>query len=205
VTLPFDHRTRVLLLLLVLVAAAGGLGLMIIGRSQSQSEASPEPVAPPRTTTVHSAPRTTTAPAPAATKPAVTPATTTATTAAPPAAARAKKAAAAERAAADQTRLPAAIRAAFAQKRPVVVALYDPKARIDGTALAEADAGARLAGTVFVPIDVTGTEVDALNLRYGVIQDPAVLVLRPPGTLVIRIDGFADRDTVAQAAANAAS
>jgi hypothetical protein len=38
-----------------------------------------------------------------------------------------------------------------------------------------------------------------------VIQDPAVLVLRPPGDLVVRIDGFADRDTVAQAAANAAS
>ena len=35
--------------------------------------------------------------------------------------------------------------------------------------------------------------------------DPAVLVLRPPGTLVFRIDGFADRDTVAQAATNAAT
>ena len=56
-----------------------------------------------------------------------------------------------------------------------------------------------------MPIDVTKNEVDSLNARYGVIQDPAVLVLRPPGDLVVRIDGFADRDTVAQAAANAAS
>ena len=30
-----------------------------------------------------------------------------------------------------------------------------------------------------------------------------MLVLRPPGNLIVRIDGFADRDTVAQAAANA--
>ena len=62
-----------------------------------------------------------------------------------------------------------------------------------------------LAGTTFVPVDVTKDGVDSLNARYGVIQDPAVLVLRPPGDLVVRIDGFADRDTVAQAAANAAS
>jgi hypothetical protein len=52
---------------------------------------------------------------------------------------------------------------------------------------------------------VTQDAIESLNTRYGVIQDPAVLVLRPPGDLVVRIDGFADRDTVAQAAANAAS
>ena len=48
-------------------------------------------------------------------------------------------------------------------------------------------------------------DVDSLNSKYGVLQDPAVLVLRPPGSLVVRIDGFADRETVAQAALNAAS
>ena len=52
---------------------------------------------------------------------------------------------------------------------------------------------------------MTKDEVDSLHARYGVIQDPAVLVLRPPGDLVVRIDGFADRDTVAQAAVNAAA
>ena len=57
----------------------------------------------------------------------------------------------------------------------------------------------------FVGVDVTGSEIDGLNRRYGVLQDPAVLVLRPPGDLIVRIDGFADRDTVAQAAANASS
>ena len=101
--------------------------------------------------------------------------------------------------------LPAAIRLAFTANHVVVVALYDPKAKIDDTAMREAQAGAQLAGALFAPIDVTKNEVDSLNAHYGVIQDPAVLVLRPPGDLVVRIDGFADRDTVAQAAANAAS
>jgi hypothetical protein len=102
-------------------------------------------------------------------------------------------------------RLPGAIQQALSAHRVVVVALFDPKATIDGTALREASAGAQLAGSTFVQVDVTKDDVDSLNLRYGVIQDPAVLVLRPPGDLVVRFDGFADRDTVAQAATNAAS
>jgi thiol:disulfide interchange protein len=69
----------------------------------------------------------------------------------------------------------------------------------------EAEAGAQMTGTTFVSVDVTQDAIESLNTRYGVIQDPAVLVLKPPGDLVVRIDGFADRDTVAQAAANAAS
>ena len=102
--------------------------------------------------------------------------------------------------------LPRAIRLALAADRVVVVALYDPRAKIDGTAMREARAGAEKAGSSFVPVDVRDNgNVDSLNAKYGVLQDPAVLVLRPPGSLVVRIDGFADRETVAQAALNAAS
>ena len=36
------------------------------------------------------------------------------------------------------------------------------------------------------------------------LQDPAVLVFRRPGTMFVQLNGFADKDTVAQAAANAA-
>src|SRR5581483_346608 len=107
-------------------------------------------------------------------------------------------------AAAPSDELPPGIRQALASNHVVVVALYDPAAKIDDTALREAGAGALLAGVSFVPLDVSRDDVASLNSRYGVIQDPAVLVLRPPGDLVVRIDGFADRDTVAQAAANAA-
>jgi hypothetical protein len=39
--------------------------------------------------------------------------------------------------------------------------------------------------------------------QLGVLPDPSVLVYRRPGDLVARFDGFADRDTVAQAATNA--
>ena len=101
--------------------------------------------------------------------------------------------------------LPLPIRRALAHDQIVVVALYDPAAKIDGAALDEARAGALLAGSSFVKINVRTNAVDSLNAKYGAVQDPAVIVLRPPGALVVRIDGFADRDTVAQAALNAAA
>lgn len=164
----------------VLALAAVGAGLMVLGRGQSSTDASPG---------------TPTAPAPnAQAKP---------STAAPRPATSAPGKVAVP--AVDENALPLAIQQALASNHVVVIALYDPKAKIDDTALREASAGAQLAGTSFVPIDVTKDEVASLNAHYGVIQDPAVLVLRPPGDLVVRIDGFADRDTVAQAAANAAS
>lgn len=161
----------------VLALAAVGAGLMVLGRAQSSTDAAPGPATPKA-----QAKPSTAAPRPAASAPGKTVAP-----------------------AADVNALPVAIQQALASNHVVVVALYDPNAKIDDTALREASAGAQLAGTSFVPIDVTKNEVDSLNAHYGVIQDPAVLVLRPPGDLVVRIDGFADRDTVAQAAANAAS
>jgi hypothetical protein len=175
--MPFTPRVRALLIVLVLACAAVGAGLIVLGRSQSSGGASPLPTTHPR-------------------------ATPKAPHRVAPVAPRVQPRRAATQPAAGE-RLPAAIRQAFAAHRVVVVALFDPKSRIDTTASLEASAGAQLAGAAFVPIDVTTSDVDPLNLRYGVIQDPAVLVLRPPGSLAVRIDGFADRDTVAQAAANA--
>jgi hypothetical protein len=178
VTLLFGQRTRALMIVGVLALAAVGAGLMVLGRSQSSTDAAPGAQAPATPKTKPATPT----PRPAGSVP---------------------NNAQAQASTGDQ--LPVAIQQALASNHVVVVALYDPKAKIDDTALREASAGAQLAGTSFVPIDVTKDEVASLNARYGVIQDPAVLVLRPPGDLVVRIDGFADRDTVAQAAANAAS
>jgi hypothetical protein len=118
---------------------------------------------------------------------------------------KAPVAATSKHAPAPPNQLPLSIRRALAHDRIVVVALYDPGAKIDGAALGEARAGALLAGSSFVKINVNTNAVDSLNARYGAVQDPAVIVLRPPGDLVVRIDGFADRDTVAQAALNAAA
>ncbi len=187
-TLLFGPRVRALVIVGVLALAAAGAGLMVLGRAQGSTDTPPE--AQPR-----EIPKT--APAPAAPAPAAPAAPATSAPDGTPAPAGAP--------AASPDQLPVAIQQALASNHVVVVSLYDPNAKIDDTALREASAGAQLAGTSFVPIDVTKDEVAALNAHYGVIQDPAVLVLRPPGDLVVRIDGFADRDTVAQAAANAAS
>jgi len=91
----------------------------------------------------------------------------------------------------------------------VVVSLYDPKAAQhkgspDAAAVGEAEAGAKLAGAGFVPLNVL-SQGQALPLakKLGVLSDPALLVFRRGGDLVTRIDGFADRETVAQAAKNA--
>jgi hypothetical protein len=98
------------------------------------------------------------------------------------------------------------IAAALRSHDVVVVSLFDPQARVDGISLAEASAGAKAAHAGFVPLDVLRQgQAGQLVRQLGVLPDPAVLVYRRPGDLVARFDGFADRDTVAQAAANAAS
>ena len=100
--------------------------------------------------------------------------------------------------------VPAVLVRALERHPVVVVALYDPQARVDGISLAEANAGAIAAGAGFVPLDVLDTaQAGPLMKQLGVLPDPAVLVYRRPGDLVTRFDGFADRDTVAQAATNA--
>lgn len=177
--LPFSPRVRALVIVCLLVLAALAAATMMLGRKESSTEAKPAPEKPKA------------APAQASGSPAE--------------ASPSRPGGAAKAPAASADRLPAAIAQALAANRVVVVSLYAPRAKVDAVATREAAAGAQLAGAVFVPIDVTKSQVDSLNRRYGALHDPAVLVLRPPGDLIVRIDGFADRDTVAQAAANAAS
>jgi hypothetical protein len=191
-----DARSRLLLLVLLFVLAAGVAGFMAVTRLHGSSDSEPAAL-----------------PAPVKQVPAAKP--HVAASAAKPHAASVKHRTVAKTPAqaaakpkpepASPNQLPVAIRRALADDQVVVVALYDPRAKLDGTALAEAKAGAKLSGSSFVPVDVRGRGVDSLNAKYGAVHDPAVLVLRPPEALVVRIDGFADRDTVAQAAANAAS
>jgi hypothetical protein len=98
------------------------------------------------------------------------------------------------------------VAAALRSHDVVVVSLFDPQARVDQISLAEASAGAKAAHAGFVPLDVLRQrQAGALLRQLGVLPDPAVLVYRRPGDIVARFDGFADRDTVAQAVANAAA
>jgi hypothetical protein len=98
------------------------------------------------------------------------------------------------------------VAAALRGHEVVVVSLFDPQARVDQISVAEASAGAKTAHAGFVPLDVLRQgQGGPLVKQLGVLPDPAVLVYRRPGDLVARFDGFADRDTVAQAVANAAA
>ena len=98
------------------------------------------------------------------------------------------------------------VAAALRSHDVVVVSLFDPQARVDRISLAEASVGAKAGHAGFVPLDVLRQgQSSPLLKQLGVLPDPAVLVYRRPGDIVARFDGFADRDTVAQAAANAAT
>jgi len=93
---------------------------------------------------------------------------------------------------------------AFGRHKTVVVSLYDPYSQVDGIAFAEAKAGAALAGVGFVPLSVLSqAQVGKLTEQLGLLPDPGILVYVRPGTLAAKISGFADKETVAQAAQNA--
>ena len=65
-----------------------------------------------------------------------------------------------------------------------------------------------IARRVGIRTKALGTLSDAqarpLTKQLGVLDDPSVLVFRRPDELVIRLTGFADKQTVEQAARNAA-
>jgi hypothetical protein len=101
--------------------------------------------------------------------------------------------------------LPVSLAQSLALNGTVVAMIYNPQSKVDGIAYAEARAGAALAGAGFVGLNVLSrAEVGKLTELLGILPDPAVLVFTRPATLAARIDGFADKDTVAQAAQNAA-
>jgi hypothetical protein len=104
-----------------------------------------------------------------------------------------------------QAGLPASLARALGQHRVVVVSLYNPYSEVDGISFAEARAGAELAGVGFLPLNVLSkAQVGKLTELLGLLPDPGVLVYTRPSTLAIRLGGFADKETVAQAAQNAA-
>jgi hypothetical protein len=102
--------------------------------------------------------------------------------------------------------LPTALVSALAANAVVVVMLFDDAAKVDPLARDEAEAGAKLAGAGYVELDVTRDQKasEALMLKLGtVLRAPMTLFYIRPGDLAVRLDGFRDRETVAQAAVNA--
>jgi outer membrane biosynthesis protein TonB len=104
----------------------------------------------------------------------------------------------------DENGLPLVLSRALARNPVTVVALYDPSAALDKMTLAEARAGAAAANAGFLAISIRNeAQVRPLAQLLGALGSPSVLVYERPDTLFFRLEGFADRDTVAQAAANA--
>lgn len=103
-----------------------------------------------------------------------------------------------------QNGLPSSIAAALQRNEVVVVSLYAPDLPLDDLALQEARAGAAAAGAGFVALNVLNeSQSRPLAQKLGLLEDPAVLVFKGQGDLFVRLTGFADKQTVAQAATNA--
>jgi hypothetical protein len=100
--------------------------------------------------------------------------------------------------------LPVHIALALRKHSVVVVTLTQPGAAVDQTTAAEAQAGALEMGAGFVNLDVFHQRPGTAILRkLGVLNTPAVLVVKRPGLVYSEFKGFVDRDVVAQAVADA--
>lgn len=100
--------------------------------------------------------------------------------------------------------LPMSLAKALRTHRIVVVSLFNPQSRTDAIAFAEARAGARAAHVGFLGVSVLDNAIagplTAVLPTGTLLPEPGLLIYRRPNKLVQRIDGFADRDAVAQAA-----
>lgn len=179
---------RIFAIVIVLVGVAGMLAMRTMGPS-TEPVAIPLPAQAPAkaATNVQPAKAASSAPAPQP-KPLLKPAPKPVNPVVPP------------------SGFPVAVDRALRQHEVVVVSLVVPGARVDELAAAEAQAGAKLGGAGFLALNVLNENVArALLTKLGASQDPSVLVLSRFGNVTLELAGFVDRETVAQAAANASS
>ena len=167
-------RLHVLLPVAVLGLLGAGFGAYATGRPAS---AEPLPPTPPATTTQAAKPD----------KP-------TKKKSKPAAKKSAKRSAAPERSALEQ---------ALRRDRAAVVVFYTPGSAVDSAAIREARAGALALDAAFLSVNVKRNwQVEKLAAEYGVLHAPGVLVF-VRGPKVVSQFGYADRETIAQAVANA--
>ena len=183
---------RIFAILIVLVAVAGMLAMRTMGASVDESAPIPLPVKKAQPA----------APAKAAPKPAKAAVSVPAVKAKPkPVAAKPK---AVLNPPVPATGFPAAVDKALRKNAVVVVSLVVPGARVDELAAAEAEAGAKLGGAGFLALNVLNEGVArALLTKLDTDKEPSLLVLKRSGEVTLELAGFVDRETVAQAAANA--
>jgi hypothetical protein len=182
---------RIFAILIVLAGAAGMLAMRTMSPSVDESSAIPLPV--------KKAPAT--VPAKAAPKPSKTAASARTAKDAKPVPAKPKPVL---NPVVPPTGFPLAVDKALRQHAVVVVSLIQPGARVDEVAAAEAEAGAKLGGAGFLALNVLNESIArTLLTKLDDAQDPSLLVLKRSGEVALALTGFVDRETVAQAAANA--
>lgn len=99
----------------------------------------------------------------------------------------------------------ATLASALRHHRVVVVLLYDPQAKIDSYSVGETELGAANAHAGFLRVNVLDArQSQAFATTYQSLQTPAVLFFTRGGKLVQKLTGFADHESVTQAATNAA-
>jgi hypothetical protein len=176
---------RIFAILVVLVGVAGMLALRMLGPG-AEPAAIPQPVT--KTAAVTKSPAAVKAPA----------------VKAPAAKAAAAKPKPAVNPVVPPTGFPVAVDKALREHAVLVVSLVVPGAKVDELAAAEAQAGAKLGGAGFLALNVLNENVArALLSKLDVVEDPSLLVLKRSGEVALELNGFVDRETVAQAAANA--
>jgi hypothetical protein len=192
VELSISPQMRVVALVGLLAALALAGGMLFLTRSQaaaSESELSASELSQALrpVTKAKAAPAATPTRTPAAAKPAVTP-----------------KPVAKPRPLVGKDGVPTAILDALRRSPAAVVALTAHGAQIDRMTLAEAKAGARAAGVPYVELDVLNAQLGrAIARTFGVVEPPATLIYQRPTALFLKLDGYADSATIAQAAENA--
>lgn len=93
---------------------------------------------------------------------------------------------------------------ALEENKVVVVLFYTPGSSYDTIQAREARAGAAAAGAGFLAVNVSkDREVASLAAAFQVRDAPAILVVKRGFRVAVRINAYADRETVAQAAENA--
>ena len=176
---------RILAVAIILVGVAGMLAMRTMGGA-SVDESAPIPLPVKKTATPA---KSTPAPAKAAAKPAA------------PKPAKPKPAV---NPVVPPSGFPVVVDRALQRNDVVVLSLVVPGARVDELAAAEAEAGAKLGGAGFLALNVLNEGVArALHAKLDAVQDPSVLVVTRSGDVAVELAGFVDRETVAQAAANA--
>lgn len=100
--------------------------------------------------------------------------------------------------------LPRSVAVALVKYPVVVISVVAPRGRVDELAVREARAAATAAGAGFVRINAfRQAEVAPLEAKVDVQGNPALIVMRRPTVVSFQVAGFVDRETIAQAVADA--